>query len=1854
MRIKRAFAMVLVAMLMTSGFFIFQVSVVRADFVQKQIFGNVTANGTVRAWDAVQNGFSYFYIQNRTNEGNVWDIMMTTGTIDYYDPYISGEEGTPPETGFIIDWQTGDPGIIIIEREFGSYGTDHAGYIAFNMNILDSEPTQIFDNSTLHKIPIPKIDVNGSNFINLSWEPLPDPLSLVAGYKVYRSDDNGTVSGDAEWGLVGGSTSAPLTDPYYNDTTVSPDETYYYSLKLVFTGYQNNNPGSEENYQSTYFGEGSGYANTSGEPPTVDYVQIRTQPGGLGDNLCDPINYRNYPVGETDTYYGAMYNDTTGYIDDVPATATWSSDTPSIADVSTPGTSTTLTCSPINWGTVMITLDDGTGIQNTTIVTVDEPTVDYIQIRDAAGGLGNDLGDPGNYPTYWVGYTTTFYGAEYNFTAGYIGDVLAAATWVSDGPSIVDAASPGSSSIITCSDTNSGTVTIMLDDGTHQNTTQVTVSPPTVDYIQIRDEAGGTGTVLSDPLNYPSYWVGNSTTFYGASYNSTAGYLSDVPITSTWSSDDPSIVGVTTPGDSSTITCSDTNWGTVTITLDDGTYQNTTQVTVMEPTVDYIQIRSASGGGGVDLTDPANYPDYPLGYTTTFYGAEYNITAGYIGPVPASSTWSSNDTGIVLVTSPGEQSGITCDNVNYGWVWVELDDGNGHIVQTQVTVLEVVVDYIQIRDQTGGGGNDLGDPAYYPEYPVGHSTDLYAAAYNSTSGYIGDLSVDWTIPITTILTITSPGSSTNVVCSNTDWGTITLTADDLQGNVNTTQITVLEPTVDTIQIRDAPGGAGTELSDPANYPDYVLGYSTTFYGAQYNDTAGYLGPVDFSLATWDSNDTSIVNLNPITPATGDSTVVTCDNVNFGWVWVTLDDGEGHQIQARVTVLEVVIDYIQIRSAAGGGGVDLGDPVNYPSYPVGHSATFYAAAYNDTSGYVTDLSVDWTITPPTTTILTVSTPGSSTSVDCSNTDWGTVTITANDGQGNTNTTDVTVLQPTVDYVLIRDAALGAGTDLSNVANYPSYPVGHITTFYGARYNDTAGYLEDVPSTSTWDSGDPGTVTVISPGTSSIITCSDTVWGTVTITLTDGAYPTKSSTTDVTVIEPTVDYVLIRDTAGGAGLDLSDPANFPSYPVGHITTFYGAEYNNTADFIGDVPLNSTWTSQNPAIVDAGPTGSTSTITCDDTAWGLVTITLEDWLLHQAITNVTVLEPTVDYVLIRDAAGGGGNNLCDPANYPTYPVGHFTSFYGAEYNNTAGYIGDVPSTSTWDSADPNIVTVTSPASQSVITASSTTGGSSVITLEDDDSGHQNTTTVTVLDPTVDYIMIVDAAGGAGNWVGYMTYAISETDTFYLAGFNNTADYIGDLNADPWFSDNTSVGSLSPTTGSSSTTFTAQDVSADSTCQVTAYYDSLTNLTGILTVLGPKVDYIQIRDAPDNGGAVVTTATYIVWEIDNFYAAAYNHTEGYLDDVEVTWESNAITVGQVTPLGLWTNFTAQNVATDSTCIITATYIIGITNQTGLLTVLAPRIDEIMIRDGADGGGDIVLTRTYDASETDTFYAAGYNQTVGYVEDVDVTWSSDNTGVGTVTPGPGSSTTFTAEDVTVDGTCKISADYPTDISNSTGVITVIATVDTEGPAQPAQPILNVKGTDEIGMTWEANTEPDLDHYIIQRSTDPDGEWTNITTVDKSVTSYTDTGLKAGKKYYYQIVAVDESGNQSPPSPWAGATTDSEDEFPWVLLLLPLIIAIVVILLLWLLLRRRKKEEEELPPEEAPPEEAPEAAPPTEEFAEEELPEEEFVEEELPEEEIPEDEYEEYEEFVDEDEFEEEPETGGETPPSPPPPPPPP
>ena len=89
-------------------------------------------------------------------------------------------------------------------------------------------------------------------------------------------------------------------------------------------------------------------------------------------------------------------------------------------------------------------------------------------------------------------------------------------------------------------------------------------------------------------------------------------------------------------------------------------------------------------------------------------------------------------------------------------------------------------------------------------------------------------------------------------------------------------------------------------------------------------------------------------------------------------------------------------------------------------------------------------------------------------------------------------------------------------------------------------------------------------------------------------------------------------------------------------------------------------------------------------------------------------------------------------------------------------------------------------------------------------------------------------------------------------------------------------------------------------------------------------------------------------------------------------------------------------------------------------------------------------------------------------------------------------------------------------------------------PVDKTPPLIpeGVETTEEEGriiVSWKMNLELDLSHYDIYRSTSPHGDFEKInkTPIQKDKPIYTDTDVVYGITYFYEIKAIDLSGNES-------------------------------------------------------------------------------------------------------------------------------
>jgi PKD repeat protein len=386
------------------------------------------------------------------------------------------------------------------------------------------------------------------------------------------------------------------------------------------------------------------------------------------------------------------------------------------------------------------------------------------------------------------------------------------------------------------------------------------------------------------------------------------------------------------------------------------------------------------------------------------------------------------------------------------------------------------------------------------------------------------------------------------------------------------------------------------------------------------------------------------------------------------------------------------------------------------------------------------------------------------------------------------------------------------------------------------------------------------------------------------------------------------------------------------------------------------------------------------------------------------------------------------------------------------------------------------------------------------------------------VDYINITDSADG----LDLISESISTVGsvTAYASGYNNTGNTFVGLVIVTWTMNTSAYGSLSPTSGNM-TVFTGSD---NGMVLITAEYAPGITDTFTIEITSFSLDYIEITDAFD--GTPVDDIYLDVGGEITVYASGYNSTGGgiFIGPVDVTWTQSPNTIGTFNnATGPSTVFTAGNAA--GTTTVTGTNSTLSKTDSLTMSVNAPILDSIEVRNETNEGGDAITSDEFTLGETriiQSYYCAGYNDTAGFIGDIDTAaWTLD-TAIGTVIPVAGTFTQFTA----------ITAGTGVLMANVSGItdsitITVNPEDDTTAPSTPTS-ITIVTGSEagSLVITWNANTEPDLAGYNIYGSTSATGPFIKINSVLITDITYTDSGLSYGT-YYYRLTAQDEVPNES-------------------------------------------------------------------------------------------------------------------------------
>ena len=87
--------------------------------------------------------------------------------------------------------------------------------------------------------------------------------------------------------------------------------------------------------------------------------------------------------------------------------------------------------------------------------------------------------------------------------------------------------------------------------------------------------------------------------------------------------------------------------------------------------------------------------------------------------------------------------------------------------------------------------------------------------------------------------------------------------------------------------------------------------------------------------------------------------------------------------------------------------------------------------------------------------------------------------------------------------------------------------------------------------------------------------------------------------------------------------------------------------------------------------------------------------------------------------------------------------------------------------------------------------------------------------------------------------------------------------------------------------------------------------------------------------------------------------------------------------------------------------------------------------------------------------------------------------------------------------------------------------LDTAPPATPTGIGASVESGPSVRLHWTANSEPDLSGYHVYRSLAPSALFTRLTTTPDPTNEYVDSALPDTVSVWYQVSAVDATGNES-------------------------------------------------------------------------------------------------------------------------------
>lgn len=601
-------------------------------------------------------------------------------------------------------------------------------------------------------------------------------------------------------------------------------------------------------------------------------------------------------------------------------------------------------------------------------------------------------------------------------------------------------------------------------------------------------------------------------------------------------------------------------------------------------------------------------------------------------------------------------------------------------------------------------------------------------------------------------------------------------------------------------------------------------------------------------------------------------------------------------------------------------------------------------------------------------------------------------------------EVSIAAAPLSKIVIEDAAGGSGTEITTISTTTD---DDSQEFFAVGRDEFGNFVGDVDVT--WGvTGGIGTVSPASGSNSTTLTLTTT--GTGRVTADDGSGH-GDATDDITVNAGALSFLIIRDASGGLGSPVDDRTLTTSDEL----TVHAAGYDADGNYRQDEDANWSSSGLSPAV-----TGSGTSKTFDPDATGSGTITAEVGAISDDTGTITVTTGTVNSIIVRDAPNNGGSAV----GARSLTTDDVLTLYAAGYDSDDDYIGDV--TVDW-SVTGDLDAVSPTTGSSTVFDPSTPGTSGTIEATHDSGPADATGTIDVSVGALAEIVIRDASGGGGSEVEARTITTDNSLTLHAAGYDADGNFIADQSAD-W-----SSSGLTPEVSDNGVTSVTFEPSETGSGFVTATASGFSDVTGTITVNPGALSSIIIRDGAEGSGSEVASRTLTTDESLTLYAAGYDSEDNFISDISVTWDVtgslDAVSAGPSTSV----TFSPSNAPTSGT--ITADDG-SRTDATETISVNPGALDDLIVRDAADGGGSAVSNPSLTTDETLTLFAAGYDAEDNYIADIISDWAITG-GIGVVSPSTGANTIFDAQ---TEGSGGITATASSNSSISDGVGTVTVT----------------------------------------------------------------------------------------------------------------------------------------------------------------------------------------------------------------------